>query len=152
STRPDVDVPKLNKFVPVELRQVDARNEEDVRHYLNWALTGVMARAEDVSEAATLITERADGLFIFARFSVDRLAHLDPPRKATLDDVRAIPPGLDGVYVDYFSRLKEEMSGELYHRALSPVVVARTPLPVAALRSIVEETSFEEKVLQPCAR
>ena len=114
STRPDVNVPTTGKFRPMVLEPNDAANQADVKAFLESKLP---------VEVAAVVAERADGLFLYARFAVERLVKTG--RAVTVKDAEALPPGLDGMYVDYFSRLREELGVDAYVNALAPVVAAR---------------------------
>ena len=82
-----------------------------------------------------IIEDRSGYLFLYLRFLRDILNSKYSSGSLHLSDVEnedVFPIGLEGVYTDYFGRLKYEnlAQGNLYSKVLSPLVAARAPLPL----------------------
>jgi hypothetical protein len=133
TSRPEHDIEtKLAHFAPVQ-REGDG-NKEDARAYLAHLLQGKVAVADEPA-ALRLLEERSQSLFLYLSFVRSRLAEVDQPRLATLEELRHFPDGLTGIYEGEFKRVFKSKSTQAWHRAkplLEMLVAAREPLPVQA--------------------
>ena len=106
----------------------------------------IEAAGRDVREAARR-TEHAKGVFIYARYAVEKL---NPQDTVSLDELRDFPDGITGFYDVQFNRLlgaNYECIGNHspMWRVVEAVMAAREPLHVEALDDLVECSAFERK-------
>ena len=106
----------------------------------------IEAAGRDVREAARR-TEHAKGVFIYARYAVEKL---NPQDTVSLDELRDFPDGITGFDDVQFNRLlgaNYECIGNHspMWRVVEAVMAAREPLHVEALDDLVECSAFERK-------
>ncbi len=132
-----------------------AENDRDVRRYVATRVrtdprldARLAARpdagvtAPDVDEVARTITTRASGNFQYARFLMDAIA--DGLR--SVDDVDALPPGLNGLYFDSLQRVVR-LDPSSWARAYAPLMgvlsVAQESLTLGQLQAVSGQTDAE---------
>jgi hypothetical protein len=77
---------------------------DDARTYLAHLLQGKVAVADEPA-ALRLLEEGSQSLFLYLSFVRSRLAEVDQPRVATLEELRHFPDGLTGIYKGEFERV-----------------------------------------------
>jgi WD40 repeat protein len=145
TSRPEDGVTSNDLFHVEFLKQTEEHNKQDLKAYVRTKLVDeLFISTLDAVKVSELVAERADGLFIFARLVIGKLLDLAKDyklndEKLSLKDAETLPKGMDDLYVDYFSRFKASIGGDgnKYARILSPIVVAREPMPLNVWREVV---------------
>jgi hypothetical protein len=124
------DEPRVLKFfrgvVPFDLKRNAAPETDDVRAYADERLAALTAPPADRAQFAERLTERADGVFLYAAMVLDDL--LDSPERAADLDAYALPEGLSGIYHRFLTRELGKDEGRwfgLYERLLGLIAVAQ---------------------------
>jgi hypothetical protein len=86
---------------------------DDARTYLAHLLQGKVAVADEPA-ALRLLVERSQSLFLYLSFVRSRLAEVDQPRVATLEELRHFPHGLTGIYEGEFKRVFKSKSTQAW--------------------------------------
>ena len=141
TTRPDVQVPKLDKFEPIQLKQDDALNKQDIRAFIQFKLgSGVDSKVLDVLESSS------NGLFLYAMFACNQLLQDKSSNVDLFTRAKKLPNGIFGIYIDYFSTLlKESFNNNIdwfICSCLAPVLASRVPLPYEIWKVIVISKVF----------
>lgn len=148
SSRPENAIPSfVRDFHPSKLSLEDERNIHDIRAHFQHMLTG-MAESElietsAINESADILTERSEGLFLWASFLPDTLneIHRDLQNPLTVTDILAedrFPVGLSGMFKKYFKRLRKTLATDNnYSKLLAPIVAAREPLRVEVIQELL---------------
>ena len=137
TTRPEVDIwKKLEKFNPSVIVPESEKNMADLRIFFAHALDGMLTSEEERAEAASILAEKSGGIFIYAKYAVERLR--SEKGGWTLEKIHDFPAGLDDFYEEQFRRICGE-GGEksTAFKFASLIVVAREPLEVDALQAMV---------------
>ena len=147
TTRPEVNIiTALSKFHPEPLVADSEKNMKDICLFLRGSLVRCLSE-EELDEGVELLGKKSKGVFIYARYAVEKL---NPQDTASLDDLRNFPDGITGFYDIQFKRIL----GENYEsigaktptwRIIEAVMAAREPLHVEALDYLVSCTAFERK-------
>ena len=147
TTRPEVNIiTALTKFHPEPLVADSEKNMKDICLFLRNSLVRCLSE-EELDEGVELLGKKSKGVFIYARYAVEKL---NPQDTASLEDLRNFPDGITGFYDIQFKRIL----GENYEsigaktptwRIIEAVMAAREPLHVEALDYLVSCTAFERK-------
>ena len=147
TTRPEVNIMHaLGKFHPEPLVADSEKNMNDICLYVRDSLTNRISD-DDLEEGVRILGDKSKGVFIYARYAVEKL---NPQDTVSLDELRDFPDGITGFYGVQFKRLL----GEEYEsigtnapmwRIVEAVMAAREPLHVEALDCLVRCTAFERK-------
>ena len=147
TTRPEVNIiTALTKFHPEPLVADSEKNMKDICLFLRNSLLRCLSE-EELDEGVELLGKKSKGVFIYARYAVEKL---NPQDTASLEDLRNFPDGITGFYDIQFKRIL----GENYEsigaktptwRIIEAVMAAREPLHVEALDYLVSCTAFERK-------
>eukprot|EP00505_MAST-04D_sp_SCG-Rhode-Island_P002890 Stramenopile-MAST_4_protein_2890 len=104
TTRPEVNIMRpLSKFKPVSLEADSDENMADLTIYIRDTLQGRLPDA-DVDAGTKVLVDKSGGVFIYARYAVERLQMQKHVTLAELDD---FPDGLADFYGDQFKRMLE---------------------------------------------
>ncbi|NQT15432.1 MAG: TIR domain-containing protein, partial [Planctomycetes bacterium] len=143
---PDV-LQRLRGLRAQELDAQDPRNLVDLDDYLQLrlvnphftqALDAAQATAEQV---ATTLRVCSEGNFLYARQALDGLER----GTVRVEELDALPPGLDGLYRDFFRRhFPNPSSYETARRILEVTVAGQEPLPEDLLAAATELDAEEE--------
>jgi hypothetical protein len=109
----------------------DKNNEEDIKMYLTKHLSTLSEWNEKIS---CLITEKCEGSFLFAFHLQKHLQNCEA--KITQEYIESLlPEGINSVYLDYFTRLEDELKSvcETYEisRFLKIIACANSPIPLS---------------------
>ncbi|GBG33345.1 Coatomer subunit beta'-1 [Hondaea fermentalgiana] len=151
SSRPASIIPyRLQRFHPYEVSTSDAENEQDMKLYMKVELKPYMHNPNELDEAAEIMAERSEGLFLYASFLREVLSQLELG-SVSLDQIREetnrFPDGLDGMYTENFSRfLDSALDGnrKLYTVLLGSMAVSRSPIPLELLSTLLSTLPQEE--------
>ena len=137
TTRPEVEIwKKLEKFNPSVIVPESEKNMADLRIFFAHALDGMLTSEEERAEAASILAEKSGGIFIYAKYAVERLR--SEKGEWTLEKIRDFPAGLDDFYEEQFRRIWVKVAREsTAFKFASLIVVAREPLEVDALQAMV---------------
>ena len=115
TTRPEVNIMRpLLKFKPVSLKADSEENMADLTIYIRDTLQGRLPDA-DVDAGTKVLVDKSGGVFIYARYAVERLQMQKHITLAELDD---FPDGLADFYGDQFKRMLEVP--QLMHAPVEP--------------------------------
>lgn len=133
-----VELPKICENVGVDKAQLEAYLKQRIDN-------SVLDAAVDKMEGKT------DGLFVYAKLLGDHIEQVAAQNNGqlTLEDVTALPDGLDDVYQENFSRVFPGGNRwQSYKQLVTLIVAAREPIPVALARQVLKwDKSSEEKTL-----
>lgn len=132
TTRRHPDVLKRLSALPAEqLDAHDRRNLDDVDRYIRYrldrpSLTERLVHSKtNLDEATMLLRERSEGNFLYVEQALDGLE----AGQFHFDSLSELPPGLYGLYFEFFRRhFPDAASFELPRQVLQVVVAAREPL------------------------
>ena len=130
TTRPDVEIPPLNKFSPFVLQSNDEENRKDIDIFIKWKLK---LNATDV--VLDIVSKNGNGMFLYAMFACEQLKCCVSPSEAEIQ-VQKLEFSMDEEYVNYFSTLQKEFP-ILYVCALAPILASRVPLPEMVWNKII---------------
>ena len=125
----------LDGFHPHTLQPDNYMNERDLRMFLKsrivdaWGVKVEGGVADQVIEAAFT---QSEGVFLWLAFQEEAMKALAEKKELTVDNIAALPKGVEQTYAQYFERLKKAMGDDkaAYRRAVSlAVVVPRVPIP-----------------------
>ncbi|GBG35208.1 WD repeat-containing protein pop2, partial [Hondaea fermentalgiana] len=164
STRPEGEIQRgitNNSLDSKVLELKDEQNFRDIEKHIEHLLCDMKDTVDqkDVASYAKILSERSEGLFIWASFLPETLHRIHEEKQGgvlTLQDIShkdAIPNGLGGMFEEYFARLRNKMGGEdVYQSLLTPIVAAREPLCVEQLTVILNKTKKKTKKIVGDAR
>ncbi|GBG35113.1 Ankyrin repeat domain-containing protein 50, partial [Hondaea fermentalgiana] len=164
STRPEGEIQRgitNNSLDSKVLELKDEQNFRDIEKHIEHLLCDMKDTVEqkDVASCAKILSERSEGLFLWASFLPETLNRMYEEKRGgllTLQDVSkedAIPNGLGGMFEEYFERLRDKMGGnDAYQSLLTPIVAAREPLSVEQLSVILDKTKKKTKTIVGNAR
>ena len=102
TTRPEVNIMKaLKKFKPEPLIANSEKNMNDIKLYIRDNLTHCIAK-EELDEGVEILSEKSNGVFIYARYAVEKL---NPQGEMSIDELKEFPDGITGFYDIQFKRL-----------------------------------------------
>lgn len=137
TTRKHPDVLKRLRGLPAEqLDAHDPRNLDDVDRFIHKRLTSPNLAAElahaglSADDATSMLRYRSDGNFLYVQQALDGLQS----GQLQFNTISDLPPGLYGLYFEFFKRyFPDAASFELSRRLLQVVVAAREPLTESQL-------------------
>jgi WD40 repeat protein len=137
TTRRNADVLQaLAGLRAVELDAQDHRNLADIGEYIAGRLHLPQLRAQMAAsgrhddEVVHWLRERSEGNFLYVQQALDGIER----EVQSFEDVKNLPPGLDGLYVRFFQRcFPDEASFAAVRRVLEVVVASQEPLSAAEL-------------------
>ena len=131
-----VELPKICK---------DSADQDKLQAYIKQRLdSSVLDAAVDKMEKKT------EGLFVYAKLLGDHIKGVAKKNqnKLTLEDVTALPDGLDEVYQENFSRVfPEDQRWQSSKQLVALIVAAREPIPVALAREVLKWNQESEKAI-----
>ncbi|GBG35112.1 Ankyrin repeat domain-containing protein 50, partial [Hondaea fermentalgiana] len=149
STRPEGENQRgitNNSLDSKVLELKDEENFRDIEKHIEHLLCDMKDTVEqkDVASCAKILSERSEGLFLWASFLPETLNRMHEKKQGgllTSQDILhedAIPNGLGGMFHEYFKRLQKKVGGEkTYKMLLAPIVAAREPLSVEQLSAVL---------------
>ncbi|KAJ3118581.1 hypothetical protein HK098_005900 [Nowakowskiella sp. JEL0407] len=145
SGRPEADIyTSLSNLGALELSPSQEENLQDLRLYVKYRLGGLWQRnqssAEKLSEAGVLLSNKAAGVFIWAKLACDCIDNL--PISATEEDIlkmiHEFESGLDGMLTNVLrDSYPIDSSTEDYHAVVGAVCVLQQPLSVESLAKLL---------------
>ena len=125
TTRPDVEIPPLDKFSPFVLQPNDEENRKDIELFIKWKL-----KSNATNVVLDTLCRNANGMFLYAMFACEQLQSCASPNETEVQAAK-LPVSMDEVYVDYFSTLQDSYKEFpiLYVGSLAPILASRVPLP-----------------------
>ncbi|GBG35218.1 Ankyrin repeat domain-containing protein 50, partial [Hondaea fermentalgiana] len=150
STRPEGKIQRGITNNSLDLKVLELKDEEnfrDIEKHIEHLLCDMKDTVEqkDVASCAKILSERSEGLFLWASFLPETLNRMHEEKQGgvlTLQDISYkddIPNGLGGMFKEYFERLQEKVRGEkTYKMLLAPIVAAREPLSVEQLSAVLQ--------------
>ncbi|GBG30089.1 Guanine nucleotide-binding protein subunit beta-1 [Hondaea fermentalgiana] len=145
STRPEAEIERAINNISLDNTVLELQNEEnsrDIKLHIVHLLEDMkdIVEQDDVRECAEFLSERSEGLFLWASFLPETLKRAHEKKhngQLTMRDILendAIPNGLGGMFDEYFERLYDKVGGaDVYKALLAPIVAAREPLSVKQL-------------------
>ena len=135
TTRPERNISEALKHLkPFQLESNDAKNEEDIKCFIE-NRTQHLIKPEEKSAIVEKLVEKSEGLMLYAYFLVlfieENKSVLD---QENLDD--SLPLAISSAYHSYFKRLENELKKELdvneenFLNLLSAVIASREPMPI----------------------
>ncbi|GBG35085.1 WD repeat-containing protein pop2, partial [Hondaea fermentalgiana] len=164
STRPEGEIQRDISNNRLDFKVLEPKDEEnfrDIEMHIEHLLCDMKDTVEqkDVASCAKILSERSEGLFLWASFLPETLNRMHEEKQGgllTAQDIShkdAIPNGLDGMFKEYFERLREKVGGgKTYKMLLAPIVAAREPLSVEQLTVVLGKTTKETKTIIGNAR
>ena len=129
----------LGKFHPEALVADSEKNMMDICLYIRDSLTNRISE-DDLDAGVRVLGEKSEGVFIYARYAVEKL---NPQDTVSLDELRDFPDGITDFYDVQFKRLlganyESIGNNSPMWRIVEAVMAAREPLHVEALDNLVE--------------
>ncbi|GBG35089.1 Hypothetical Protein FCC1311_113122, partial [Hondaea fermentalgiana] len=164
STRPEGEIQRgvtNNSLNSKVLELTDRENFRDIELHIKNLLRDMkdIVEQKDVASCAKILSERSEGLFLWASFLPETLNRMHEVKRGgllTAQDIshkNAIPNGLGGMFEEYFERLRDKMGGDdAYQSLLTPIVAAREPLSVEQLTVIFGKTKKKTQTIIGNAR
>ncbi|GBG34874.1 Vegetative incompatibility protein HET-E-1, partial [Hondaea fermentalgiana] len=150
STRPEGEIQRGITNYSLDSKVLELKDKEnfrDIEKHIEHLLCDMkdIVEQRDVASCAKILSERSEGLFLWASFLPETLNRMHEEKQGgllTLQDIShkdAIPNGLGGMFKEYFERLQEKVGGEeKYKMLLAPIVAAREPLSLEQLSAVLQ--------------
>jgi WD40 repeat protein len=150
TTRPEVPiVEKLKKFSPTMIMPDEEHNRHDLMVYfrnllLEFGSESLRPGGTDHERALVALTNKAEGLFIFASYLSDMVRqHMS--RIENLEELDQVPTGLEEFYEMQLERILEDTCG-IEWQIIEYITAAREPLHVEAIQQLLKLSRRERIV------
>lgn len=133
TSRPESHVvAPLQGLNPVVLDTTSESNRADIRNYVQRELAPILRGRPDSAYLVEQIIDQSEGVFLYA----ERFCAEVRDGRISLDRPAQFPPGLGGIYYQYFRRQFPDLETyrETVRPALRVILAAPVPLPVVILK------------------
>jgi len=130
---------KLSTLAPIELKVTEAHNKTDLQQYIvaqvqAWGALGDSTLAQEVIE---VLSENANGIFLWVRLMVDELEHLHD-KDQVRPSLRKVPNDMEELYDSIFQKISLRLKASeftIFRAIMNWVSLTRKPLDLGQLAS-----------------